>query len=116
MPYRDEASILETSLSGTKRHIVAQQIMLHSVITRRQAELKDFMEGMNEFGLLTLLKKNKEIVQPLLFPRTAASVIDKEEVKALIRLEDEDTISVQLVQLLEQYIDLVGSERNGKLL
>ena len=34
--YRDEACVLETSLSGTKRHIVAQQIMLHNIITRRE--------------------------------------------------------------------------------
>ena len=49
--YRDEASILDTSLSGTNRHVIAQQIMLHSVITRRKSELQDLADGMNEFGL-----------------------------------------------------------------
>jgi hypothetical protein len=73
------------------------------------------MEGMDEFGLLTFLRGNKAIVLPLLFPRIAASVIDKEAVKSLIRLEDEDAISVQLVELLKQYIEHVGSENNGKV-
>jgi hypothetical protein len=90
--------------------------MLHNIITRREAELKDLMEGMDEFGLLTFLRGNKAIVLPLLFPRIAASVIDKEAVKSLIRLEDEDAISVQLVELSKQYIEHVGSEKNGKVL
>lgn len=74
------------------------------------------MEGMDQFVLLTFLRGNKSIVLPLLFPRIAASVIDKEAVKSLIRLEDKDTISVQLVELLKQYIEHVGSEKNGKVL
>ncbi len=85
--YRDEASILDMSFSGTKRHIIAQQIMLHNVITRRRSELKDLAEGLNEFGLLDLLKKNKDIVLPLLFPIIAASVINKDYVKSIIQLE-----------------------------
>jgi hypothetical protein len=74
------------------------------------------MEGMDQFVILTFLRGNKSIVLPLLFPRIAASVIDKEAVKSLIRLEDKDTISVQLVELLKQYIEHVGSEKNGKVL
>lgn len=90
--------------------------MLHNIITRWEAELKDLMEGMDQFVILTFLRGNKSIVLPLLFPRIAASVIDKEAVKSLIRLEDEDAISVQLVELLKQYIEHVGSEKNGKVL
>ncbi|CAB3989422.1 Hypothetical predicted protein [Paramuricea clavata] len=67
--YRDEACVLETTLSGTKRHIVAQQIMLHNIITHQEAELKDLMEGMDEFGLLIFLRGNKAIALPLLFLR-----------------------------------------------
>ena len=76
--YRDEASIVDTSFSSTKRHIVAEQIMFHNVVTPRRLELKDLAEELNEFGLLDMLKKTKDIVQPLLFPRIAASAINKD--------------------------------------
>ena len=114
--YRDEASILDTSFSGTKRHIIAQQIMLHNVITRRRSELKDLAEGLNEFGLLDLLKKNKDIVLPLLFPIIAASVINKDYVKSIIQLEVDEVVGEEIVQSMKQYVDLIDSEKTGKLI
>ena len=112
--YRDEASILDTSLSGTNRHVIAQQIMLHSVVTRRKSELRDLADGMNEFGLIDFLKKHKDIVYPVLFPRSAASTINKEELKSIIKLEEEDPTGDQLILLLQQYIDLIDDATNGK--
>lgn len=88
--YRDEASILDTSLSGANRHVIAQQIMLHSVITRRKSELQDLADGMNEFGLVDFLKKHKDFVHPFLFPRSAASIINKDDLKKIIELEEEN--------------------------
>ena len=112
--YRDEASILDTSLSGTNRHVIAQQIMLHSVITRQKSELQDLADGMNEFGLVDFLKKHKESVHPLLFPRSAASIINKGDFKVIITLEEEDPAGDQLMLLLKEYIDLIGSAAEGK--
>ncbi len=89
--------------------------MLHNIITRREAEIKDLMEGIEEFGLVTFLRGNKETVTPVLFPRIAEAVIDKEAVVSLIRLEDEDETSAQLLQLLKQYIVQVEDETNGKV-
>ena len=114
--YRNEASILETSLSGSNRHFIAQQIMLHSVITRRKSELQDLADGMNEFGLIDFLKKYKDIVYPLLFPRSAACTINKEDLKMIIKLEDEDPVGNQLMILLKQYIDFIDDRTNGKYL
>ena len=91
-----------------------QQIMLHNIISRREAELRDLMEGMEEFGLLTFLRGNKETVLPLLFPRMSDAVIDKEAVKCLIKLKEEDASFVPLLQLLKQYIDVIENEKNGK--
>ena len=90
--------------------------MLHNIITCREAEIKDLMEGMDEFGLLTFLKGNKEMVIPVLFPRVAAAVIEKEAIISLIRLEDEDDTSVQLLQLLKQYVVRVKDKTNGKFI
>lgn len=112
--YRDEASILDTSLSGTNRHIIAQQIMLHSVITRRKSELQDLADGMNEFGLVDLLKKHKDAVYPILFPRSAASTINKDDLKMIIKLEEEDPTADQLMLLLKQYIDIIDAATDGK--
>ena len=113
--YRDEASILDT-FSNTKRHIVAQQIMLHNVVTRRRSELNDLAAGLNEFGLLDLLKKNRDILQPLLFPRIAASVVNKDDIKSIIQLEDDEVIGEEIVQYMKQYVDLIDSEKSGKLI
>ena len=109
--YRDEASILDTSFSNTKRHIVAQQIMI-----RRRSELNDLAAGLNEFGLLDLLKKNRDILQPLLFPRIAASVVNKDDIKSIIQLEDDEVIGEEIVQYMKQYFDLIDSEKSGKLI
>ena len=77
--------------------------MMHNIITRRAAELEDLVEGMNEFGLIDLLHNNKECVKPALFPHAAESIIDKEEVKSLIKLEEEDSIiAIQAVGFLCQ--------------
>ena len=114
--YRDEASILDASFSNTKRHIVAQQIMLHNVVTRRRSELNDLAAGLNEFGLLDLLKKNRDILQPLLFPRIAASVVNKDDIKSIIQLEDDEVIGEEIVQYMKQYVDLIDSEKSGKLI
>ncbi|XP_046857837.1 uncharacterized protein LOC124451256 [Xenia sp. Carnegie-2017] len=65
--YRAEASILDTSFSVANRHVIAQQIMLHVVITCRKSKLQDLADGMNEFGLIDFLKKHKDVVQPQLF-------------------------------------------------
>jgi hypothetical protein len=70
--YRDEASILDTSLSGTNRHVIAQQIMLHSVITRRKSELQDLADGMNEFGLVDFLKRQKKSCSPTYFSKISS--------------------------------------------
>ena len=91
-----------------------QQIMLHNIISRREAELRDLMEGMEEFGLFTFLRGNKETVLPLLFPRMSDAVIDNEAVKCLIKLKEEDASFVPLLQLLKQYIDVIENEKNGK--
>ena len=88
--------------------------MLHNIISRREAELRDLMEGMEEFGLLTLLRGNKETVLPLLFPRMSDAAIDKEAVKCLIIFKEEDASFVPLLQLLKQYIDVIENEKNGK--
>lgn len=112
--YRDEASILDTSLSGANRHVIAQQIMLHSVITRRKSELQDLADGMNEVGLVDFLKKHKDLVHPLLFPRSAASIINKDDLKMIIELEEEDPTGDQLMLFLKQYIDLIDGATNGK--
>lgn len=102
--YRDEASILETSYCGPNRHVIAQQIMLHHVIIRRREEIQDLYDGMNEYGLVDFIKKHREFV-PLLFPRFAESIINKDEFKAKIKLEEEDSTGEHLVLWLKQYID-----------
>ena len=86
---------MDTLLSGTNRHVIAQQIMLHSVTRRRKSELQDLAEGMNVFGLVDFLKKHKESVHPLLFARSAASTINKDDLKEIIKLEEEDLTSDQ---------------------
>ena len=88
--------------------------MLHSVITRRKSELQDLADGMNEFGLVDFLKKHKESVYPLLFPRSAASIINKGDLKVIIKLEEEDPAGDQLMLLLKEYIDLIDSAAEGK--
>ena len=88
--------------------------MLHNNISRREAELRDLMEGIEEFGLLTFLQGNKETVLPLLFPRISAAVIDKEAVKCLIRLKEEDASFLPVLQLLKQYIDVIENDKKGK--
>ena len=82
--------------------------MLHNIRSRREAELRDLMEGLEEFGLLTFLRGNKETVLPLLFPKTSAAIIDKEAVKCLIQLEEEDASFVPVLELLKQYIDFIA--------
>ena len=76
--------------------------MMHNIITRRAAELEDLVEGMNEFGLIDLLHNNTECVKPALFPRASESIIDKEEVKSLIKLEEDSIIAIQAVGFLCQ--------------
>ncbi len=90
--------------------------MLHSVMTRRKSELQDLADGMNEFGLVDFLKKHKDIVHPLLFPRSAASTINKDDLKTIIKLEEEDPTGDQLMLLLKQYIDFIDGATNGKCL
>ena len=91
-----------------------QQIMLHNTISRQEAEFRDLMEGLEEFGILTFLRGDKETVLPLLFPRISAAMIDKEAVKCLIQLEEEDASFVPLLELLKQYIAFIANEKNGK--
>ena len=50
---------------------------------------------MNVFGLVDFLKKHKESVHPLLFARSAASTINKDDLKEIIKLEEEDPTSDQ---------------------
>ena len=78
--------------------------MLHHIIIRHREEIQDLYDGMNKYGLVGFIKKHREFV-PLLFPRIAASIINKDEFKAKIKLEEEDSTGEHLVLWLKQYID-----------
>ena len=66
---------------------------------------------MNEYGLVDFIKKHREIVL-LLFPKIAASIINKDESKAKIKLEEENSTGKQLVLWLKQYIDHIDGLTN----
>lgn len=94
--------------------------MMHSVLSRRAAELQDMMAGMNEFGLIDFLKLNKDVVLPVLFPRVEESIIDCEKVKGLIQLEEEELEEVEstvthIADFLKQYIDGLESQTEGMI-
>lgn len=63
--------------------------MLYNVIEKCYCELKDFVVGMNEFFFVNYLKVYKEMVVVVFF-RECELVIDKEEFKGRIFIEDEN--------------------------
>lgn len=116
LPYRDEAAVLQVPLSVDKRHLAVQQIMLHNVIEKRRRELTDLAAGMNELSLVNYLKAHEEMTTAV-FPRECESVIDKDELKARISIEDENHPQGQVIMgFLHQFIDEVSRVTEGKLL
>lgn len=114
LPYHDEASVLQVPLRGEKRHLPLQQIMLHNVIEKRHRELKDLAAGMNELSLVNYLKAHKEMAAAV-FPRECESVIDKEELKGRISIEDENHPQGQVIMgFLHRFIDEVSREAEGR--
>ena len=69
-PYRDEAGILQVPLSGEKRHIALQRILVYDVIEKRHNELNDLVSGMNELSLVNYLKSYQEMAKAV-FPHEA---------------------------------------------
>ena len=78
--------------------------------------LQDLADGMNEFGLVDFLKKHKDVVQPQLFPQSTASIINKDDLKRIIEIEEEEegVHCNQLMLFLKQYIDLIDGTTSGK--
>ena len=88
--------------------------MLHNVIEKRHRELKDLAAGMNELSLVNYLKAHKEMAAAV-FPRECESVIDKEELKGRISIEDENNPQGQVIMgFLHRFIDEVSREAEGK--
>ena len=111
LPYRDEASVLQVPLSGEKRHL-----LLHNVIVKRHRELRDLAAGMNELSLVNYLKAHEGLTATV-FPRECESVINKEDLKGRISVEDENHPQGQvIVGFLHRFIDEVSREAEGKLL
>ena len=116
LPYRDEAAVLQVPLSREKRHLAVQQIMLDNVIEKRRRELTDLAAEMNELSLVNYLKAHEEMTTAV-FPRECESVIDKDELKARISIEDENHPQGKvIIGFLHQFIDEVSREAEGKLL
>ena len=116
MPYRDEAAVLQVPLSGEKRHLVLQQILVHNVIEKRRNELEDLATGMNSLSLVSYLEAHNEMIK-FVFPREAESIIDKEIVKRKICLENSNMQQGEVfVEYLCNFIDDISQEAEGKLL
>ncbi|XP_046846852.1 uncharacterized protein LOC124440504 [Xenia sp. Carnegie-2017] len=77
--------------------------------------LQDLADGMNEFGLVDFLKKHKDVIQPQLFPQSTASIINKDDLKRIIEIEEEEegVHCNQLMLFLKQYIDLIDGTTSG---
>ena len=113
--YRDEAAVLQVPLCGEKRHLALHQILLHNVIEKHRHELTDLAAGMDKLSLVNYLKANEEMTSAV-FPRDCESVLDKEELKGRISLEDENHPKGQVILgFLHNFIDEVSRDAEGKL-
>ena len=113
-PYRDEAGILQVPLSGEKRHIALQRILVYNVIEKRRNELNDLVSGMNELSLVNYLKSHQEMAKAV-FPREAESVVDPKDVKERIILESPvHSQGETLKGFLCQFVDDISRENEGE--
>jgi len=114
LPYRDEVSVLQVLLRGEKRHVVLQHIMPQNVIKKCHRELKDLAAGMNELSLVNYQKTHKAMAAAV-FSRESESVIDNEELKGRISIENENHPQGQVIMgFLHRFIDEVSREAEGK--
>ena len=112
-PYRDEAGILQVPLSGEQRHIALQCILVYNVIEKRRNELNALVTGMNELSLVDYLKVHQEMAKDV-FPREAESVVNPEDVKEKIVLENPShPQGTSLKGFLCQFVDDVSQENEG---
>ena len=111
--YRDEAGILQVPLSGEQRHIALQRILVYNVIEKRRNELNSLVTGMNELSLVNYLKVHQEMAK-VVFPREAESVVNPEDVKEKIVLENPShPQGASLKGLVCQFVDDVCQENEG---
>lgn len=113
-PYRDEAGILQVPLSGEKRHIALQRILVYNVIEKRRNELNDLVSGINELSLIDFLKAHQDMAK-VVFPREAESVVDPKDVKERIVLENPvHSQGETLKGFLYQFVDDISHENDGE--
>ena len=111
--YRDEAGILQVPLSGEQRHIALQSILVYNVIEKPRNELNSLVTGMNELSLVNYLKVHQEMAK-VVFPREAESVVNPEDVKEKIVLENPShPRGAFLKGFLSQFVDDVSQENEG---
>jgi len=116
LPYPDEAAILQVPLTGQHRHFALQQLLVYNVIEKRCQELMDLASGMDEIGLLKYLKVNATLATAV-FPQQAEAVIDKEELKSRIILQNDEHPQGQVIMdFLHRFIDEISQEADGTLL
>lgn len=76
----------------------------------------DLASGMDEIGLLKYLKVNSTLAAAV-FPRQAEAVIDKEELKSRIIIQNDEHPQGQvIVDFLHRFIDKISQEADGTLL
>jgi len=89
---------------------------VYNVIEKRRQELIDLASGMDELCLVKYLKVHYTMAAAM-FPRQAEAVIDNEEVKSRIVLQNDKHPQGQvMMDSLYRFIDEISQDADGKLL